>query len=360
MWSRLFHNMEAMNENIYRRCFFTVVRQNRSYRSISLLNTKHCHINRKALLHDNPANNDSQKTEPLVFSLNLSDESWKMLEGHGKPLQELDDMEDLNNIRRNTHFAEMHYNLKEHKPALLIYQRLVNQKTKLDKFAEWHIRLGDCHRLNIPSARDNTRDWYHYKYALINYSKQITLKMMLHVIHKSLNLLEEIGTPDRAVELCAEIMDTMTREGLVKDSQQDEAKSVTIYSIFHNVRTAYVFMKSKEVDKVLLYAKQALALYMEKHENTPTLNISNNDYLKTMLEWIAEMCIEVEQYECSLIYLYALDKFLAPDYEKDISTDSDFSFVVTVNFMIGDALIKHNKDTWEKALYRYHVALGYL
>ena len=213
--------------------------------------------------------------------------------------------------------------------------------------------LGDCYELKKPSSRDANRAWYHYEYAITKYPQQITLDIMLRVIHNSLSVLIELGTPNRAAELCARVIDT-TFKPQSKDDQHDN----TAYLIFDHVRMTYLCAKNKETDKVLFHATQALTLYKQQGKNGSIMKASNNDDLKTILKWISEICIGEKAYDTALIHLYEITDVLADENEE---TSYDYrrhpSFRVSVNSMIGSVFQERNKGEWRQALTHYHAAL---
>lgn len=213
--------------------------------------------------------------------------------------------------------------------------------------------LGYCHKLNKPPFRDIVRSWHHYECALTKYPQLITFDIMLRVIHSSREVLEELKTPTRAVELCAQIIDTTS------NSQNEKGQSDnTSYQIFDHVRMIDVFKEKKEVDKILFHANAALKLYKKKRESASIWKVPENADIKTFLKWSAEICIAQQAYDIALKHLYELNDVVASEGEEtSYDRHRHPSFRVSTNLMIGSIFEKRNKGEWRQALTYYHAAL---
>ena len=346
-----FGEQRIINRNIKRSNSFLTDGGRESYGFFLFLSPRQCSRNHRLLFHDNSTSNNQRDQKRSADSDDEREKVWKLLESVPRTeMKAIDHPSYIPVLARSAEksFAEGYYNA-----AIKTYQSLINQRFELDWLPYWQMCLGDCHTLNSPPFRDIVQSWHHYECALTKYPQQITLDILLRVICSSRNVLEELNTPTRAVEICAKIIDTTTN-AKDKENQSDNIS----FQIFDHVRMVYVSREKKEVDKVLFHANEALALYKKKLESGSLWKVPNNDDIKTLLKWTAEICINAQVYDIALKHLYELNDVLASEGEETSYDDRRHpSFRVSTNLMIGSIFEKRNKDEWRQALTYYHAAL---
>lgn len=352
-YSWLFRELKSFGEQriINRSKSFLTDDGRQSCRFFLFLSSKQCSINHRLLFHDNSTGDNQRDKKRSADSDDEREKLWKLLES--APRRKMETIEQRAEIPVLARSVEKSFAEGNYVAAINTYQLLINQRFELDWLPYWEMCLGDCHQLNNPPLRDIVRSWHHYECALTKYPQQITLDIMLRVIRSSLDVLEELNTSTRAVELCAKIIDT-TSNLKNKENQSD----TTSYQIFDHVRMAYVSKKKKEVDKVLFHANEALTLYKKKRESGSIWKVLNNDDTKTLLKWIAEICIAEKAYDIALKHLYELNDVLTSEGEEtSYDARRHPSFRVSTNLMIASVFEKRNKDEWRQALTYYHAAL---